>query len=153
MAYIINTHHHADHTTGTSFFHDAPVISHLKCRELLNTRGRESLQRSKEKASDMADVKLVLPTIVFDNKMTLRIGGKTLHLEHSPGHSPDSIVVWIEEENVLFAADTVMPIPYFVDGSYDDFLASLKRLQGRGFENIVQGHGEIILRGEVEKKN
>jgi cyclase len=152
VVYVINTHHHADHTTGTSFFRDAQVIAHSKCRELLNSRGRESLQRSKESSSEMATVELVLPTIVFDDKMTLRLGGKTLHLEHSPGHSPDSITVWIEEDNVLFAADTVMPIPYFVDGSYTDFLNSLKKLQGHGFENIVQGHGEIVLRGEVEKK-
>ena len=152
VVYIINTHHHADHTTGTCFFPHTQVIAHSKCRELLNTRGRESLQRSKESSSDMARIELVLPTIVFDDKMTLRVGGKTLHLEHSPGHSPDSIVVWVEEDNVLFAADTVMPIPYFVDGSYNDFLNSLKKLLGRGYENIVQGHGEIVLRGEVEKK-
>jgi glyoxylase-like metal-dependent hydrolase (beta-lactamase superfamily II) len=152
VIYIINTHHHADHTTGTSFFGNVPLISHMLCRELLNTRGRESLERSKENASDMATVELVLPSIVFDDKMILCVGNKTLEFEHSPGHSPDSITVLVKEDNVLFAADTVMPIPYFVDGSYDDFLTSLKNLQGRGFENIVQGHGEIILRGEVEKK-
>lgn len=152
VTHIINTHHHADHTTGTSFFPNAQVIAHRLCRDLLDTRGRESLERTKEGNSDMSNVELVLPSIVFDDRMSIRVGEKTLHLEHSPGHSPDSIVAWIEEDNVLFAADTVMPIPYFVDGSYDDFLASLKKLQGRGFENIVQGHGEIILRGEVEKK-
>ena len=152
VTHIINTHHHADHTTGTSFFPNAQVIAHKLCRDLLDTRGRESLDRAKDNSSDMSDVELILPTIVFDDKLTLRVGEKNLHLEHSPGHSPDSIIVWIEEDNVLFAADTVMPIPYFVDGSYDDFLLSLKKLQGRGFENIVQGHGEIVLRGEVEKK-
>jgi hypothetical protein len=45
-----------------------------------------------------------------------------------------------------------MPIPYFVDGSFDDFLTSLENLRNGNFENIVQGHGEVILRGEVEEK-
>ena len=45
-----------------------------------------------------------------------------------------------------------MPIPYFVDGSYDDFLNSLYSLRDGNYENVIQGHGEVILRGEVEEK-
>jgi hypothetical protein len=45
-----------------------------------------------------------------------------------------------------------MPIPYFVDGDYGDFVSSLRRLQSGNYENIVQGHGEVILRGEVDEK-
>jgi glyoxylase-like metal-dependent hydrolase (beta-lactamase superfamily II) len=152
VIYVINTHHHADHTTGTCFFEDAQVISYRLCRNLLNTRGRESLARTKENAPDMIDVDLVLPHIVFDDKMILQLGNKTFHLEHMPGHSDDSIVVWVEQDNVLFAADTIMPVPYFVDGSYQNFLDSLSKLATRSFENIIQGHGEVILRGEVEQK-
>jgi hypothetical protein len=39
-----------------------------------------------------------------------------------------------------------------VDGSYDDFMHSIKVLQKHQYESIVQGHGEVILRGEVEEK-
>ena len=70
----------------------------------------------------------------------------------SPGHSPDSIVCLVEEEDILFAADTIMPIPFFVDGDVEDFKRSLRRLRNAAFENIVQGHGDIILRGEAEEK-
>ncbi|MGB7341521.1 MAG: MBL fold metallo-hydrolase [Phototrophicaceae bacterium] len=152
VRYVINTHHHADHTTGTSLFGTPTVIAHKQCREYLNTRGRDSLKRLKDGSPDMKDIQLVLPDIVFDDRMSFHLGGKTFHLEHSPGHSHDSITVWIEEDNILFAADTVMPIPYFVDGNYDDFIASLEKLQDRNFENIIQGHGEVILRGEANKK-
>lgn len=152
VRYIINTHHHADHTTGTSLFEDTTIVAHRLCREILDTRGRDSLKRLKEGSSDMASVELILPDIVFDERMSFNIGGKTFHLEHSPGHSEDSITVWIEEDNVLFAADTVMSLPYFVDGNYNDFLESLGKLQNHNYENIIQGHGEVILRGEVHKK-
>lgn len=152
VRYIINTHHHADHTTGTSFFDGVQVIAHRSCRELLDTRGRESLVRAKELSPDLANVRLVLPDVVFDSSMMLRVGNKTFHLDHSPGHSPDSITVWVEEDNVLFAADTVMSIPYFVDGNYDDFVSSLQRIRGKAYESIIQGHGEVILRGEVEQR-
>lgn len=152
VRYVINTHHHADHTMGTCFFESDTVVAHRLCRAMLDTRGRESLQRMQEDSADLHSVQLVLPDLVFDESLTLKVGNKTLRLQHSPGHSPDSIVCWVEEDHVLFAADTVMPIPYFVDGDYDDFLASLEKLRGHGYENIVQGHGEVILRGEVEKK-
>jgi len=152
VRFVINTHHHADHTTGTSHFEGAIVVAHRLCRNILNTRGRDSLERLKASSVDMEDVELVLPDIVFDDHMSFQLGGKTFHLEHSPGHSDDSITVWIEEDNLLFAADTVMSLPYFVDGNFDDFLASLHKLSTRSFENIIQGHGEIILRGEVNKK-
>ncbi|NWF70675.1 MAG: MBL fold metallo-hydrolase [Chloroflexi bacterium] len=153
VKYVINTHFHADHTTGTCFFEAATVLGHVRCRELLDKRGRESLERAKSSAQELQEVELVLPQIVFDQgTLTMHIGGKTLHLWATPGHSPDSIVCHVKEDNVLFAGDTIMPIPYFVDGSYDDFYASLESLRSSSFEHIVQGHGEIILRGEIEEK-
>jgi cyclase len=153
VTHVINSHYHADHSTGTCFFPEAQIIAHARCRELLDTRGRESLARAKANSAEMQGVELVLPNMVFDKGgITLHIGRKTLHLWHTPGHSSDGIMCHVKEDNVLFAADTLMPIPFFVDGSYDDFLTSLEHLRNGGFEHIVQGHGEIILRGEVEEK-
>ena len=67
-----------------------------------------------------------------------------------PGHSPDNIGVIVEEDRVLFAGDVFMPIPYIVDGDADVMVLSLKEIGKMGFENVVQGHGDIVLRGEVE---
>jgi cyclase len=152
VRYVINTHFHADHITGTCFFPDAQVVSHRLCRELLNTRGRDGLKRMQANSLEFEAVELVLPNIVFDDEITLTVGNTTFLLWSSPGHSPDSIVCLVQDANVLFAADTVMPIPYFVDGDFDDFILSLERLQNRPFENIIQGHGEVVLRGEVMEK-
>lgn len=153
IRYVINTHFHADHTTGTCFFKEARVVAHARCRELLEKRGRESLEHAKATAPEWRDVELVLPDLVFDGgTMALHLGNKTFQLTAMPGHSPDSIVVQVKEDRTLFAADTLMPIPYFVDGSYDDFLTSLTSLRNGNFENVIQGHGEVILRGEVEEK-
>jgi cyclase len=153
VRYVINTHFHADHTTGTSFFPDAQVISHTLCRQILDERGRDSLARFKSTSPDMDEVKLVLPQIVFSSGVfNFYLGNKSFQLWSTPGHSPDSIVCLLKEDRILFAADTLMPLPYFVDGSYDDFLVTLDGLRGGSYENVVQGHGEVILRGEVEEK-
>lgn len=153
VRYVINSHFHADHTTGTCFFEDALVVSHALCRELLDGRGREGLERVKASSHELRAVELVLPHLVFDEgSLTLGVGGKSFQLWSTPGHSPDSIVCLVKEDRVLLAADTLMAIPYFVDGSYDDFLGSLNSLRNGAFENVVQGHGDVILRGEIEDK-
>ncbi|HVO71455.1 MAG TPA: MBL fold metallo-hydrolase [Aggregatilineaceae bacterium] len=153
VRYVINTHYHADHSYGTFLFPEAMVIAHARCFELLDTRGRAGLEQSKANSSELNDVEIVLPGLVFQSGIfTLTLGAKTLQLWASPGHSPDSIVCLVREDRVLFAADTVMAIPYFVDGDYDDFVMSLEAMQNNTFENIVQGHGDVILRGEIEQK-
>ncbi len=152
VRYLILTHFHADHTTGACFFPEAQVIAHKLCAEILSTRGSDSLRAMQAKAPEFAAVKLVLPNIVFEDEMTLQLGETSFRLRESPGHSPDSIVCLVENEDILFAADTVMPIPFFVDGSFEDLKRSLEILLDHEYENIVQGHGEIILRGEAQEK-
>ncbi len=153
VRYVINTHYHADHTTGTCFFKGARVVAHARCRMLLDTRGRSSLQQVKASAPEMRDVELVLPDIVFPNgAISLHVGNKTFNLWSTPGHSTDSVVCLIKEDRILFAADTIMPVPFFVDGSYDGLLESLQSLRNGNYENVIQGHGEIVLRGEIEER-
>ena len=110
VRYVVNSHFHADHSTGTCLFPDAQVVGHRKCRELLERRGRANLDQMKSSAPGLQDIELVLPDIVFDRSLTLHLGGKTLEFIASPGHSSDSIVCLVQEDQVLFAADTLMPI-------------------------------------------
>lgn len=153
IRYVVNTHYHADHTYGTSFFEEAKVISHRLCRDLLDGPGREGLERDRRNSRELSAIRLRLPDIIFDaGKMSLHLGGTTLEMWHTPGHSPDSIVCLVKESNILFAADTLMPVPFFSNGSYTDFITSLESLLEGQYENVIQGHGEVILRGEIASK-
>ncbi len=153
VCYVVNTHYHADHTFGTCLFDNALVASHRLCRDLLDSRGREGLENARRNSRDMSSLQLRLPDIVFDEGIVnLHLGGVTLQMWHTPGHSPDSIVCMVKEERILFAADTMMPIPFFSDGSWDDYVTTLEALAKEPFETIIQGHGEVILRGEVQDR-
>lgn len=44
-----------------------------------------------------------------------------------------------------------MPLPTVVDGNIDDQIETIRNVGKMGLENIVQGHGDIILRGEIEE--
>jgi len=151
VRYVINTHYHADHSLGTCWFSDAIVLSHALCRKLLDTRGRTALKDTQRHNRDLLDVHIVLPDVIFDKGgLSIRIDKRTLQLLHLPGHSADGIGVLIVEDRVLFSGDIMMPLPYLVDGDYDVMVASLKRIPQIHLENLVQGHGEVILRGEVQ---
>ncbi len=151
VRYVINTHYHADHAWGNCFFPGATVIAHTRCRELLEERGIPSLETAKRQNPALRQVKIVLPQMTFvDGDLTLRVGKKNLILSTAFGHSEDGIAVLVEEDRILFAGDSFMPIPHIVDGDVDENIASIKHIAKMGLENIVQGHGDIILRGEID---
>jgi glyoxylase-like metal-dependent hydrolase (beta-lactamase superfamily II) len=150
VRYIINTHYHTDHTIGNCFFPDAKILSHALCRHFLDTRGREALVTAQAGNRELEDVRIKLPEITFeDGRSIVRVGRRTLQMMPLPGHSPDGIGVLVVEDKVLFSGDIMMPIPYLADGDYDQMVASLKLIPKMKLENLVQGHGESILRGEV----
>lgn len=151
VRYVINTHYHADHAWGNCFFPGATVIAHSHCRDLLEERGIPSLEAAQKQNPALRQVKIVLPQMTFINgDVTLRVGKKNLIISTALGHSHDGIAVLVEEDRILFAGDSFMPLPYIVDGDVDDIMASIKHIGKMGLENIVQGHGDVILRGEID---
>jgi cyclase len=151
VRYVINSHYHADHSWGNCFFPGATIISHTLCREAILEKGPASLDAAKRQNPIFKQVKLVPPHLTFsEGEMALRVGKKNLILFPTPGHSQDGISILIEEDRVLFAGDAFLPLPYVVDGNVDDLVATIKKIGKLGLENIVQGHGDIILRGEID---
>jgi glyoxylase-like metal-dependent hydrolase (beta-lactamase superfamily II) len=151
VRYVINTHYHADHTLGTYLFPEARVISHTLCREFLDTVGRDGLERMKEQSPELEEVKIVLPDMIFDTgHINIYLGGKTVQMSPCPGHSPDIISVLVVNDRIMFASDNMMPVPTIFDGSYGDLVNTLESMQAMSLDSIVQGHGEVILRGEVQ---
>jgi glyoxylase-like metal-dependent hydrolase (beta-lactamase superfamily II) len=151
VSYVVNTHSHADHIYGTYLFPDAVVIAHYQCRRLMERHAETALQQAKEQTPALNDVVIRYPELLFNEGMTLRFGGKTVELRHAPGHSKDVITVHVLEDRLLVASDAVMPVPYVVGGDLDDMVRSLETLRGLSLENLVQGHGEVLLRGEIDE--
>jgi glyoxylase-like metal-dependent hydrolase (beta-lactamase superfamily II) len=151
VQYLIYTHYHADHTNGAYLFPQARAIGHVLCREKLDTVGRQGMARAKAQAPELAEAEVVLPTVLLeDGLLLLYLGKKTLQLFPTPGPSADSISVLLREDRILFAGDMMMPLPYIVDGSAEDLARSMQTIPSMGLENVVQGHGELVLRGEID---
>jgi cyclase len=151
VRYLVYTHYHADHTNGAYLFPGAQVVGHFLSRERLDTIGRQGLARAREASPELANAEVVLPEILLEaGSLLLHLGKKTLQLSPAPGHSADSISVLLKEDRILFAGDMMMPLPHIVDGDLDAIIASLQAIPGMGLENVVQGHGELVLRGEID---
>lgn len=151
VRYVIDTHYHADHSWGNCFFPGATIVSHEMSRLIMLEKGNASLEAAKHQNPVFKQVKLTPPNMTFsDGSLTLRVGKKSLILFSTPGHSKDGISVLVEEDRILFAGDAFMPLPYIVDGDLDDLVATIKKFGKMGLENIVQGHGDIVLRGEID---
>jgi cyclase len=151
IRYVINTHHHADHVYGSYLFPEAELIAHRQCRDILLKVGEASLEQAKAQTTALADVQLRIPQLVFEVDLLLRLGEKTIHLIHAPGHAPDGIMVHIREDKVLIASDVVTPVPLVVRGDPEELIRSLKEIDTLSLENVIQGHGGVLLRGEIEE--
>ena len=151
VRYVVNTHHHADHVYGSYLFPEAELIAHRRCRQILLKVGEESLERAQAQTPALASVKLRIPQLVFETEMLLRLGEKTLHFMHAPGHVPDGLIVHIREDKVLVASDVLTPVPLIVRGDSKELIRSLRRIKTLNLENAIQGHGGVLLRGEIDE--
>jgi len=153
VRYVINTHYHADHCWGNCFFPGATIIGHERCRELLIKKTPSALEIARQDSPLYKQISIKPPQITFSQgTFTMRVGNKTLKLFATPGHSEDGISVLVEDDKVLFSGDAFMPLPFIVDGDLNQYVQSLQCFASMGLENIIQGHGDIILKGEIEEK-
>lgn len=151
IRYVINTHHHADHVYGNYLFEEADIISGERCREVMRKSGEKNLAEAKAQTPELAEVTLRLPNISFPDKLTLHLGDRVMRLMPLPGHTLDGIGVYVEGDKILFAGDAVMPLPYIFWGDRAVLQETLKQIKQMNLENIVQGHGEVLLKGEINE--
>ncbi len=154
VRYVINTHYHADHSWGNAFFPDATVIAHRRTRVLQQEKGFAALEEARRlQGGAFQNLRLVLPHITInDGQLTLKVGPKlTVRMLYLPGHSPDGIGVYIEEERVLFTGDAFTSLPALMpdESDFDALVHSLKRIAQMPIEVLIPGHGDIIFRGEM----
>ncbi len=151
VRYLILSHSHADHVYGAFLFPEAEIISHRRCYDLLLRYGRKGLEEARRAEPELAEITLRLPALWVEQEAALHMGNKTITLIHSPGHTPDVIAAYIQEDRTMLASDTMMPLPYIADGDPEELIDSLTALKSYSMEHLVQGHGEVLLRGEINE--
>ena len=162
VRYIILTHHHFDHTSGAPRLRQATgaqVVMHpQEERFLLDWQGDapqdlevppdqqaivEHMQRFRQQAAE------AVPDLPVTDGAVLGVGGLSLEILHTPGHTLGSICVYIRAERALFTGDTALglgtvaisPPPY---GDMALYLQSLERLKALDASVMFPGHGRPV---------
>ncbi len=133
VRWVLLTHSHPDHWPAAG-----------KIRELTGARIAAFSPFPK------ADEVTIDPDIVLHDGDT--IDGTEFRLEalHTPGHAPNHLCFWLDEERVLFTGDHVLNGTTTVvnpqrGGDMIQYLASLERLRKlRRVAKICPGHGDVI---------
>ena len=148
VRYLINTHHHGDHTYGNHVFAGATIIAHDYCRRevieagimdpvLLNTIFPEF---------DFRGIAATPADITFDKQLTLHMYGREVRLLHfGPGHTVDDIIVYLPVEGIIFAGDFIFlySTPLGMEGSFAGWLRNLDAMEKLGAQTYVPGHGPV----------
>ena len=128
---VINTHHHADHTSGNPVFR--PVAKIIAAHKNAPALQRAQAARATPPALDSQ----VYPDTLFNDTLTLELGGgrdgaETLHARHfGPAHTGGDIVVFFEKANVVHMGDLVFNrlYPYIDRPAGADIASWIKALE------------------------
>ncbi|MFH1194784.1 MAG: MBL fold metallo-hydrolase [bacterium] len=98
--------------------------------------------------SFVPDVEIILPTITFENKLTISNSNHTIEiLNIGSGHTMGDIVVHLPKENILFSGDLIVfPIP-LVGGEQShvsEWSNALENLIVLKPMKIIPGHGPVL---------
>ncbi|WGK65560.1 MBL fold metallo-hydrolase [Croceiramulus getboli] len=146
LRFLVNTHHHGDHTGGNANFKEAGAL--LVAHD--NVRGRLTENSKGSKAA--------LPIITFSEDMTLFLNDNDILVTHvHNAHTDGDALVYFTQSNVLHTGDTFFNgrFPYIdlkSGGSLSGDIAAAKRgLQIINEDTkIIPGHGSIASKADYQ---
>jgi len=157
IRYVVNTHHHLDHSFGNSEFVKlgAVVVAQENCRKEAQKDADTIIKRALGygfTVEAMEGTTVVLPTLTFTDKMTIELGDKTVELIYpGPSHTNGSSVVLIPDVKVLFAGDALFTNfhPNLRDADVGGWIKALDKISALDVQKVIPGHGPVSSRQDI----
>ena len=141
VKYVINTHHHGDHTGGNvKFLQHAQILGHKNARAAM-LRGT-SLPGP--------------PPITYTTEAAVHLGGVEVQLHHvGRGHTNGDTLVYFPDLRVMatgdlfFMIDRAPVIDYTNGGTAIGWLPTIDNILKFDFDTVIPGHGPVSRRADL----
>jgi cyclase len=103
---------------------------------------------------DFEGIELTLPTTTFDDRLTLRVGDKEMHLiEVGPAHTRGDTIVHVPSDRVVFTGDILFigSHPIVWEGPVGNWIRACERILELDVDAIVPGHGPLTDKDGVRR--
>ncbi len=136
ILFLVNTHYHPDHTFGNLVFQDKQIISSSLTREKMMLMDEQYLK-------DLPlSGKLVPASVTFEDEYRQ----DQVLIKRVGGHTPDSSIVFFEQERILITGDLVFNgfhAEIVQDSDLELWLNALEELKKYRADLIIPGHGNF----------
>lgn len=138
IRYVLNTHHHGDHTgSNAKFLPTAEIISHVNARK--------NIVAGKQPGA---------PRVTFTQEMEVNLGGKEVVARYfGRGHTNGDVMVYFPALRVLHTGDLMAGSSPLIDygggGSLLEWTATLDEALKMDFDTVIPGHGPIAKKADL----
>ncbi len=146
---VIVSHYHSDHFYGVQAFKEAgaEIWANRLVRDYLTTDA--PARRLEERRQSLAPwvnetSGVIAPDRYLDGEVDFKLGGMTFRIfPVGPAHTPEDLMMLVEEDGVLFAGDLMFAgrVPFVGDADSKGWLAAIEGLIRRDPKILVGGHG------------
>ena len=138
VRYIINTHHHGDHSgSNAAYLEVAEIIAHKNARE--------NMVRADQPGQ---------PPIVYSQETSVFLGGAEVRAYYfGTGHTNGDSVVYFPDLDTIHGGDLLHGTAPFIDyvngGSSRGWVSTLNGMLALDFDTAIPGHGSVMDRRDV----
>ena len=162
---IIDSHGHMDHTGGNYLFKEVYIHS----QDLALVKKHNSLKWRMRNIESAKNAK-VLPDnfneedylekregnlLFLDDIKNFDLGGKTLEVIHTPGHTAGSISLYCKEKKIMITSDAICQYVWlFLEESTSvrEYISSVEKVLEYDFDYFLVGHGARLIEKDVMKE-
>jgi len=157
---VVVSHYHADHIYGLQAFKaaGAEIWAHRAAQEYLQSDlSQTRLAERRQTLFPWVDEKtrLVPADRWLGDDTRFELGGLHFNVLHAgPAHSPEDLVMEVEEDHVVYAGDLLFAgrIPFVGDADSRLWMAAIDRMLAAHPSVIVTGHGPVSTNPDTDLK-
>ena len=142
ITYLFLAHCHFDHVGGA-----AALKEHYGCKIVAHQLDADYLEAGNSNVTAASWYGKKMQPLTIDHKIDghkeiFKVGKQEVIAYHCPGHSPGSLVYWIELENkkILLGQDVHGPLDPSLLSNREDYIRSLKFMMALNADILCEGH-------------